>query len=698
MRACRPTCPRRTTRAPACARRADGCPPDARRRTGHERRPARKRALGHLRPVEQAAADDRADAAERWHDGQLEGRVDDAGRQSVWSCFALYKHLTTARRSVYRPLWNIEQTLYEGQWHGSTKHFETALPIERAFAFVADFSNAERWDPGVAWSKAVAEPAPRVGAEYELGVRMGGRVAPMSYRIIVDRAGQARRARRQRLERVRRRRHPLRAARRRHAHRLHRRHPADWLDAARRTLRRSCLRVDRDATLATACSGRSTRWPRPQPTPTRGMKVAIVGSGVSGLSAAYALRARTRSSLYESEPVVGGHVATVGARDAKRRRRRRHGLHRLQRDDLPALRGPARRAWRGNAAERHVARLGVPARVPSPSARAAPAASSPTARSSARPDALAHVRRRRRASIATPARRSIRPSPRSRRCGAWLDERRYGRAFREHFLVPIVSAVWSTAPERIYDFPVAYLLRFLDNHGLIGLRRSLAVAHGHGRVADVRASASSRRSPRGRFAPVIRSCSVTRDAAGATVRTADGTTDRFDAVVMATHSDVTRALLRDADAAERQALDGFEYTTNRVVLHTDTRVLPRQRRAWGSWNIETADCRATGGSADHDLSHEPAAVAARPGRLLRVGQPWPEPARRARHRRARDEPPAVHLPDARRPEAAARRSRAIARPGTRAPCSATAFTRTAAGPASRRPRATELPCALERAA
>jgi len=60
---------------------------------------------------------------------------------------------------------------------------QTTLPIDRAFAFVADFSNAERWDPGVAWSKAVANSTPRVGTEYELGVRLGGRVAPMSYRI-----------------------------------------------------------------------------------------------------------------------------------------------------------------------------------------------------------------------------------------------------------------------------------------------------------------------------------------------------------------------------------------------------------------------------------------------------------------------------------------------------------------------------------
>jgi carbon monoxide dehydrogenase subunit G len=66
---------------------------------------------------------------------------------------------------------------------------QTTLPTDQAFAFLADFSNSERWDPGTAWSEPVDDPTPRVGAEYRLGVRMGRRIAPMSYRIVAIEPG-----------------------------------------------------------------------------------------------------------------------------------------------------------------------------------------------------------------------------------------------------------------------------------------------------------------------------------------------------------------------------------------------------------------------------------------------------------------------------------------------------------------------------
>ncbi len=178
--------------------------------------------------------------------------------------------------------------------------------------------------------------------------------------------------------------------------------------------------------------------------------------------------------------------------------------------------------------------------------------------------------------------RAIRSGVAGGALGAYLDDRRYSRAFRAHYLLPMASAIWSMPQARVLEMPAAFLVRFFENHGLLGVR---------GRPQWRVIRGGSRRYVEALVAPFrgrIRTASPVRQVARFADRVeVDG--EAFDRVVLACHSDQALALLADPSRAERDVLGALPYQVNDAVVHTDRSVLPRARAAWAAWNYLVTD-------------------------------------------------------------------------------------------------------------
>ncbi len=165
--------------------------------------------------------------------------------------------------------------------------------------------------------------------------------------------------------------------------------------------------------------------------------------------------------------------------------------------------------------------------------------------------------------------------------GDYLAAGGYGAAFRDDHLLPMAAAIWSAPCAEILSYPAAAFLRFHHNHGLLQLTGRpvwRTVTGGSSTYVQKLRSALSGEVRAG--SPVRQ----VRRGANAVVLTGDGWTETFDHVVFATHADQTLAMLVDPCPSEIEALGAFRYSRNRAVLHGDTALMPKRRRAWASWN------------------------------------------------------------------------------------------------------------------
>jgi len=327
------------------------------------------------------------------------------------------------------------------------------------------------------------------------------------------------------------------------------------------------------------------------------MKIAIVGSGISGLAVAHALRERAQVTLFEANDYFGGHTHTVDVTLPGR---------------LEPL-GPLQPVtWGVDTGflvfnERTYPRLiqlfedlGVAVaksdmsfsvRSPLPSGRHLEwnGASLNTVFAQ-RPNLfnwrfISMLREVMRFNQLTTSLAELgQEHELMQPLAEFLRQHRFSVAFQEWYFLPMLGCIWSCPTQQMLQFPVSTMIRFCHNHGLIQVNNRPQWWTVQGGARNYVNLILSELEDRRLHTPVR---AIDREARSVTIWTDQGS-ERFDKVVLATHSDQALALLKQPSLQEAQTLGAIKYHTNRAVLHTDVSVLPKQRRAWAAWNYERA--------------------------------------------------------------------------------------------------------------
>jgi predicted NAD/FAD-binding protein len=321
------------------------------------------------------------------------------------------------------------------------------------------------------------------------------------------------------------------------------------------------------------------------------MKIAIIGSGISGLATAHRLRGQADLTLFEAGSYFGGHTHTVDVTLASTAGTVTHGVDTgflvFNERTYPKL--IALFAELGIATAKSDMSFSV--QVPRPQGTPLEWSGSSLGTVFAQRRNLVSPRFwkmlrevLRFNALATRIAQSGSEIELVQPLGDFLKQHGFSSEFRDWYFLPMLGCIWSCPTDQMLQFPVATMIRFCHNHGLIQVtnRPQWWTVEGGARhyVDKIVAGIEDKRLN-------TRVDSVRRDAQGVWV-SAHGQTERFDQVVLACHSDQSLRMLADASPAERDTLGAIRYQANRAVLHTDTSVLPRTQRAWAAWNYERA--------------------------------------------------------------------------------------------------------------
>ena len=319
-------------------------------------------------------------------------------------------------------------------------------------------------------------------------------------------------------------------------------------------------------------------------------KIAIIGAGISGLAVAQTLRGRAEVTLFEAGPYFGGHTHTVDVTLPTPTGATTHGVdtgflvfNERTYPNLIKLLADLKVETAKSDMSFSVKAAGSTARQTLEWSGCSLNTVFAQRRNLVSPSFLRMLRDVLRFNkITTRLAEGGQDAALMQPLGAFLHQHAFSTEFRDWYFLPMIGCIWSCPVDQMLLFPVATMIRFCHNHGLLQVsdRPQWWTVKGGARqyVEKIIAGIADKRLN----TPVRR---IERDASGVRVIT-DGRSEHFDKVVLATHSDQALALLSDASPLEAATLGAIRYHPNRAVLHTDASVLPNNKLAWAAWNYE----------------------------------------------------------------------------------------------------------------